>query len=93
MSTRSIAFKLHKRGHLARISFAAATLLLSAAAAHAGITVSNRLATTFRNVITVDDTGLPAQIEIRALTNEFPLAWRAEKERPSAVSKSVVAPG
>ncbi|MEI6212420.1 MAG: hypothetical protein WCR06_12445, partial [bacterium] len=67
--------------------FAAATLLLSATTAHAGVTVSNRVVTTFRNVITVDDTGLPAQIEIRALTNDLPLAWRAEKERPATLIK------
>jgi hypothetical protein len=69
--------------------FAAAALLLSAAAARADIAVSNRVVTTFRNVITVDDIGLPAQIEIRALTNDIPLAWRAEKERPATLIKRI----
>jgi hypothetical protein len=67
----------------------ALALLLSAAAARADVTVSNRVVTTFRNVITVDDTGLPAQIEIRALTNDLPLAWRAEKERPATLIKRI----
>ena len=57
--------------------FASATLLLSVVAARADVTVSNRVVTTPRHVFTVDDTGLPAQIEIRALTNDLPLAWRA----------------
>jgi hypothetical protein len=67
----------------------ALALLLTATTARADVTVSNRVVTTFRNVITVDDTGLPAQIEIRALTNDFPLAWRAEKERPAAIIKRI----
>jgi|688.fasta_scaffold101707_2 hypothetical protein len=70
-------------------SFAAATLLLAAATTRADIAVSNRVVTTFRNVITVDDTGLPAQIEIRALTNDLPLVWRAEKERPATLIKRI----
>ena len=65
----------------------ALALLLSAVAGRADVTVSNRVVTTFRHVITVDDTGLPAQIEIRALTNDLPLAWRAEKEWPDALIK------
>jgi hypothetical protein len=89
MITRGIALQLHKRGHMAQTSFAAATLLLAAATTRADIAVSNRLVTTFRNVITVDDTGLPAQIEIRALTNDLPLAWRAEKERPATLIKRI----
>ena len=69
------------------VTVVAATLLLSVVAARADVTVSNRVVTTFRHVITVDDTGLPAQIEIRALTNDLPLAWRAEKEWPAMIIK------
>jgi hypothetical protein len=67
----------------------ALALLLTATTARADVTVSNRVVTTFRNVITVDDTGLPAQIEIRARTNDLPLAWRAEKERPATLIKRI----
>ncbi len=67
----------------------ALALLFPAVAARADVTVSNRVITTFRNVIMVDDTGLPAQIEIRALTNDLPLAWRAEKERPATLIKRI----
>jgi len=67
----------------------ALALLLAAVAARADVTVSNRVVTTLRHVFTVDDTGLPAQIEIRALTNDLPLAWRAEKEWPATLIKRI----
>jgi hypothetical protein len=67
----------------------ALALLLIATTSRAGIAVSNRVVSTPRHVITVDDTGLPAQIEIRALTNDIPLAWRAEKERPAALIRRI----
>ena len=71
------------------VTVIAATLMLSAATARAGVTVSNRVVTTPRHVIAVDDTGLPAQIEIRALTKDLPLAWRAEKEWPATIIKRI----
>jgi len=75
------------RGYLRIAALAAVSLLAAVTTAHAGVTVSNRVVTTLRHVITVDDTGLPAQIEIRALTDEIPLAWRAEKKYPGALIK------
>jgi hypothetical protein len=69
--------------------FSAATLLLAAVAARADITLSNRVVVTPRHQFTVDDTGLPAQLEIRMLTNDIPLVWRATKERPATLLKQI----
>jgi hypothetical protein len=74
---------------MAAVVAAAALLLFGTAVARAGVTVSNRVVNTPRHAITVDDIGLPAQIDIRALTNDMPLAWRAEKEWPAAIIKRI----
>jgi hypothetical protein len=58
-------------------AFAVATLF--ATAAHADLTLSNRTVTASMHIYTVDDTGLPAQLEIRAATNDIPLAFRLQK--------------
>jgi hypothetical protein len=58
-------------------AFAVATLF--ATAAHADLTLSNRTVTASMHIYTVDDTGLPAQLEIRAATNDIPLAFRSQK--------------
>ncbi|MBM4163338.1 MAG: hypothetical protein FJ222_02705 [Lentisphaerae bacterium] len=65
------------------------TGFLLAATARADITLSNRVVVTPRHQFTVDDTGLPAQLEVRALTNDIPLAWRASKERPANLLRRI----
>jgi hypothetical protein len=68
---------------------AAVALLLAATTARADLTVSNRWVTTPRHQFTVDDTGLPAQIDIRALPPDIPLIWRATKERPATLLRRI----
>jgi len=68
---------------------AVAVLLLFSATVRADITTSNRVVTTPRHVFTVDDTGLPAQLEIRAFTNDIPLAWRTAKDRPATLLRRI----
>jgi hypothetical protein len=58
-------------------AFVVATLL--ATAAHADLTLSNRTVTASMHIYTVDDMGLPAQLEIRAAANDIPLAFRSQK--------------
>lgn len=85
MSIERVVLILRERGHLACTSLAAAGLLFAAADARADITLSNRVATTPRHSFTLDDTGLPAQLDIRVVTNDIPLAWRTQKELPAAL--------
>lgn len=70
----------------------AASLLLSAAAfvsaELADVTVQDGRATTSRHVITLADTGLPAQIDIRPAVRELPLEDRA---KPDAAAAGVLA--
>jgi hypothetical protein len=66
------------------VALSAAATLLTATAPAQG-TASNRVITTPLHNYTLDDTGLPAQLEIRALTNDIPLAWRSEKKCPEPV--------
>jgi hypothetical protein len=73
---------------LAVAAFAAATLL-STAAARADITLTNRLATTPKHIFTIDDTGLPAQLEIRTIATDMPLALRASTNRPAALLRRI----
>ena len=67
----------------------AALLVVQPAPARADVAVLNRTVTTPRHVFTVGDTGLPGQLEIRAFTNDVPLAFRAEKKWPDALLKMV----
>lgn len=71
------------------LAFAVLLALMDAPLARADVTVSNRVVTTPRHEFTVDDTGLPAQLAIRVVANDIPLAWRAEKQWPAAVVKKV----
>ncbi|MBM4149779.1 MAG: hypothetical protein FJ224_12180 [Lentisphaerae bacterium] len=63
--------------------------MLVAVVGRAGITLTERVATTPRHVFTLGDTGLPEQLAIRAATNDVPLAWRAEKEWPDALLSNI----
>ena len=71
------------------VTVIAATLLLAGATVRAEIALSDRVVTTPRHVFTLDNSGLPAQIEIRALTDDLPVAWRAEKEWPATLIKRI----
>lgn len=68
-------------------AFVVTTLL--AAVAHADLTLSNRTVTAPVHIFTVDETGLPAQIDIRAATNEIPLAFRSQKTLPAALLRRI----
>ncbi len=68
---------------------AAVTLLLFTAAARADLSVSNRVITTPRHIFTADDTGLPAQLVIQPATNDIPLVWRAEKQKPDDLLRRI----
>ncbi|MBM4143139.1 MAG: formylglycine-generating enzyme family protein [Lentisphaerae bacterium] len=70
-------------------TIAGAVLLMLAVPARADAAVSDRTITTPRHAFTVDDVGLPAQLEIRAFTNDIPLAFRAEKKWSEALLKMV----
>jgi formylglycine-generating enzyme required for sulfatase activity len=65
----------------------AAVLFLAVVSARADVAVSNRTVTTPRHIFTLDDTGLPSQLAIRAFTNDIPLAYRAEKKWQDALLK------
>jgi len=67
----------------------AAPLFLVVLPARADVAVSDRTITTPRHAFTVDDIGLPAQLEIRAFTHDIPLAFRAEKTWPEALLRIV----
>jgi len=68
---------------------AVVTVLVGVSPARADVEVLDRTITTPRHAFTVDDVGLPTQVEIRAFTNDIPLAWRGEKKWPDAVVKMV----
>ena len=87
-ATNGVAF-MKSRLCFGAIVFAVVTVLLGVSAVRADVAVSDRTITTPRHVFTVDDVGLPAQLEIRAFTNDIPLAWRGEKEWPMSVIKLV----
>lgn len=55
----------------------------------AEVTLSNRVVTTSKHVFTVDDTGLPAQLEIVAAANEIPLAWRTAQKMPEGLVRMI----
>jgi len=57
--------------------------------ARADVALVNRTVTTPRHTFTVDDIGLPAQLEIQAFTNDIPLAFRAEKKWSDSLLKMV----
>ncbi len=75
--------------HVTAVMAAAGTLLLATAASAADITLTERVVETPVHTFTVDDTGLPAQLEIRAMPNDIPLVWRAVKERPAPLLRRI----
>ncbi len=77
---------IQKKTYSVSAAAALATLLVvHAVPARADVVVSNRELTTPRHVFTVDDMGLPTQLEIRAFTNDIPLAYRGEKKWSAAL--------
>ena len=67
----------------------AVLLVVQTVPTRADLAVSNRTVMTPRHAFTVDDTGLPAQLEIRAFTNDVPLAFRGEKKWSESLLKMV----
>ncbi|MDP6359892.1 MAG: hypothetical protein QF473_32555 [Planctomycetota bacterium] len=72
------------RRNLATAAAAAISLLLVASVVRAEITLKGRVVSTPAHVITIGDSGLPAQIEIRLADREIPLAWRGQKNLSEA---------
>ena len=65
------------------------SVLLSGSVMAADIALKDRVVTTSRHVFTLDDAGLPAQVEIRAVVDDIPLAFRTGTNWPAALLKRI----
>ncbi|MDP6629392.1 MAG: hypothetical protein QGH42_11860 [Kiritimatiellia bacterium] len=67
----------------------AVIVLSTAAVTFADLALTDRVVTTPGHIFTIDDTGLPAQLDIRAATNDIPLPWRRAKEWPAVLVRRI----